>query len=55
MAKGKKRVKRPPAERADCAKRTSKESLQRMQEFPKRKEHFVATVSPTTLSGRSDI
>jgi hypothetical protein len=41
MAKGKKRVKRFPPDRA---KLTAEVSLKRMQEFAKRKEHFVATV-----------
>jgi hypothetical protein len=44
MAKGKKRVKGLSTERADRARLTAEESLKRMQEFAKRKEHFVATV-----------
>jgi hypothetical protein len=44
MAKGKKRVKGLPTERADRAKLTAEESLKRLQEFTKRKEHFVAAV-----------
>jgi hypothetical protein len=44
MAKGKKRIKRPPAERADRIPLTAEESLKRLQEFSKRKEHFVAAV-----------
>jgi hypothetical protein len=42
MAKGKKRIKGPPAERADRARLTAEESLKRLQEFSRRKEHFVA-------------
>ena len=44
MAKGKKRVKVLPTERADRTKLTAEESLKRLQEFTKRKEHFVAAV-----------
>ena len=44
MAKGKKRGKGLPAERAERAKLTAAESLKRLQEFGKRKEHFVAAV-----------
>jgi hypothetical protein len=44
MAKGKKRVKGLPAERAERAKLTAEESLKRLQEFAKRKEHFIAAV-----------
>ena len=44
MAKGKKRAKGLPAQRAGRAKLTAEESLKRLQEFAKRKEHFVATV-----------
>ena len=44
MAKGKKRVRNMPAERDERAKLTAEESLKRLQEFAKRKEHFVAAV-----------
>ena len=44
MAKGKKRVKGLPSQRAKRAKLTAEESLKRLQEFAKRKEHFVAAV-----------
>jgi hypothetical protein len=44
MAKGKKRVSRLPAPRPDRATLTAEESLKRLQEFSKRKEHFVAAV-----------
>jgi hypothetical protein len=44
MAKGKKRTKDVPAERAERVKLTAEESLKRLQEFAKRKERFVATV-----------
>ena len=44
MAKGKKRVKHLPSERAERAKLTAEESLKRMQEFAQRKEQFVAAV-----------
>jgi hypothetical protein len=44
MAKGKKRVKNLLTERAEHAKLTAEESLKRLQEFGKRKEHFVAAV-----------
>ena len=41
MAKSKKRGKGSPVERARL---TAAESLKRMQEFTKRKEHFIAAV-----------
>ena len=44
MAKAKKRVKDIPTTRADRIKVTAEESSKRMQEFPKRKEQFIATV-----------
>lgn len=44
MAKGKKRSRGLPAERAERIILTAAESLKRLQEFAKRKEHFVATV-----------
>lgn len=44
MAKRNTRAKDRPNERADRAKLTTEESLQRLQEFTKRKEHFVAAV-----------
>lgn len=44
MAKGEKRVKGLPTERAQRAKLTTEESLRRVQEFAKRKEHLVAAV-----------
>ena len=44
MAKGKKRVKGLPPERAERTKLMPEESLKRLQEFPKRKEFFVASV-----------
>jgi hypothetical protein len=44
MAKGKKRMNKLPAERSQRAKLTGEESLKRLQEFTKRKEHFVAAV-----------
>jgi hypothetical protein len=44
MAKGKKRAKAFPAERAERVKLTAEESLKRLQEFAKRKEQFVAAV-----------
>jgi hypothetical protein len=50
MAKGKKRIKGLPTERADRAKLTVEESLKRLQEFTKRKEHFVAAARRTTRS-----
>jgi hypothetical protein len=53
MAKRKKRVKDLPAERANRAKCTTEESLKRVQEFAKRKEHLVATVRKGTDRGES--
>jgi hypothetical protein len=44
MAKGKKQVKGLPAERAERAKLTAEESLKRLQEFARRKEHFIAAI-----------
>ena len=44
MAKGKKRVKGLPSQRAERAKLTAEESLKRLQDFAKRKEQFVAAV-----------
>jgi hypothetical protein len=44
MAKGKQRVKREPIERSERTKLTAEESLKHLQEFAKRKEHFVAAV-----------
>ena len=44
MAKGKKRVKGLPSERAGPAKLTAEESLKRLEEFAKRKVRFVAAV-----------
>jgi hypothetical protein len=43
MAKGKKRGK-GSTEQAERAKLTAEESLKRLQEFAKRREHFVAAV-----------
>jgi hypothetical protein len=47
MAKGKKRVKGLPPERAGRAKLTAEGSLKRLQEFARRKEHFVSFAVPT--------
>jgi hypothetical protein len=44
MAKGKKRTKKIPPERAERVKLTAAESLKRMEEFPKRKEQFIDAV-----------
>jgi hypothetical protein len=44
MAKGKKRNRRLPAERAERVKLTAEESLKRLREFARRKESFVAAV-----------
>jgi hypothetical protein len=44
VAKGKKRVKSVPSGRAERVKLTAEESLKRMQEFSKRKDHFIAAV-----------
>jgi hypothetical protein len=44
MAKGKKRGQNLPAQRPARARLTAEESLKRLQEFGKRKEHFVAAV-----------
>jgi hypothetical protein len=44
MAKPKKQPKALQAQRAERTKLTPDESLKRMQEFPKRKEQFVAAV-----------
>ena len=44
MAKGKKRSDVLPPVRAGRAKLTAEESLKRLGEFAKRKEHFVAAV-----------
>jgi hypothetical protein len=44
MAKEKKRATGRPAKRTDRAKLTPEESLKRLQEFARRKEHFVAAV-----------
>jgi len=44
MAKGKKRIKDLPSERPERVELTAEESLRRLQEFAKRKEHFVAAV-----------
>jgi hypothetical protein len=44
MAKGKKRSEGVPAKRADRAQLTAEESLKRLQEFTKRKEHLVASI-----------
>jgi hypothetical protein len=44
MAKGRKRVRRLPAGRAERTKLAPAESLKRMQEFGKRKERLVAAV-----------
>ena len=44
MAKGKKQDKGLSTERTERAKLSAKESLKRLQEFAKRKEHFVAAV-----------
>jgi hypothetical protein len=44
MGKAKKRAKGPPSEGTGRAKLTSEESLKRLKEFAKRKEHFVAAV-----------
>lgn len=42
MAKGKKQGKGAPSVRTERVKLTAAESLKRLQEFPRRKEHFVA-------------
>ena len=44
MAKGKKQAKSLPSQRTERARLTAEESLKRLQEFAKRKEHFVAAV-----------
>jgi hypothetical protein len=44
MAKGKKPDQNLPAERSQRARFTAEESLKRMSQFGKRKEHFVAAV-----------
>jgi len=44
VAREKKRPKGLPAVRARRAKLTAEESLKRLEEFAKRKEHFVAAV-----------
>ncbi len=44
MAKGKKRDKGLLAKRAEPAKLSAEESLKRLQEFAKRREHFIATI-----------
>jgi hypothetical protein len=44
MAKGKKRVRSSPIRPSKRPELTALESLKRLEEFPKRKEHFVATV-----------
>ena len=44
MAQQKKRGNSTPANRAERIKLTAAESLKRLQEFPKRKERFVAAV-----------
>ncbi|MCI0702642.1 MAG: hypothetical protein L0241_16280 [Planctomycetia bacterium] len=44
MAKGKKQNKGASATGSKRVKLTAEESLKRMQEFPKRKERFVAAV-----------
>ncbi len=44
MAKQKKQYKGTAEQRGDRAKLTAEESLKRMEEFPKRKEHIVAAV-----------
>jgi hypothetical protein len=44
MAKGKKRSDTLPPVRVGRAKLTAEESLKRLGEFAKRKEHFVAAV-----------
>jgi hypothetical protein len=44
MAKGKKRVESPPAERPKRVKVTAEEALKRMADFPKRKDQFIASV-----------
>ena len=53
MAKGKKRAKGLPSQRAERAKLTAEESLKRLQEFAKRKEHFVAAVRKSKDRGVS--
>ncbi len=54
MAKGKKPVTGLPAERAERAKLTVEESLKRLQEFARRREHFVAAVRKGKDRGVSD-
>jgi len=44
MAKGKKRGRSVPKGRASRVELTAEESLKRLQEFPERKERFVAAV-----------
>ncbi len=44
MAKEKKQSKKPLADKRKRVKLTAEESLKRMQEFAKRKEHFIAAV-----------
>lgn len=44
MAKAKKQPKSVPARRADRVRLTAEESLKRMQDFPNRKEEFIASV-----------
>jgi len=44
MAKDQKRKKGPTSGRAQRVKLSAEESLKRMEEFPKRKERFIAAV-----------
>jgi hypothetical protein len=44
MAKPKKRGKSLPTERTGRAQLTAAESLKRLEDFAKRKEHFIAAV-----------
>jgi hypothetical protein len=53
MAKGKRRNEALPSKRAERTKLSGEESLQRMKEFAKRKEEFVAAVRKGTDRGVS--
>jgi len=48
MAKTQKQAKGLLAERPERGKLSAKESLKRLEEFSKRKEHFVAAASRTS-------
>jgi hypothetical protein len=47
----KKRRKSIPGDRAERVRLTAEESLKRVQEFAKRKEHFVAAVRKGKVGG----